>query len=58
MDCGNKQEKQKMIAGKQKNDRESQAEKQRMHKHIEDLQAALERMKTEQRAIMEQARRG
>lgn len=47
-----------MIAGMQKNDRESQAEKQRMHKHIEDLQAALERMKTEQRAIMEQARRG
>lgn len=45
-----------MSASMQKNERDSQSEKQRMHKHIEDLQAALDRMKTEQRAIMEQAR--
>jgi len=38
----------------QTSERDNVSEKQRMHKHIEDLQAALERMKKEQRAVMEQ----
>jgi uncharacterized protein YukE len=38
-------------------DRDHLSEKQQMHQHIEQLQAALERMKTESRAIMEQMNR-
>jgi hypothetical protein len=51
------QEKQRIIATMKKLDRDHLSEKQQMHQHIEQLQAALERMKTESRAIMEQMNR-
>ena len=50
-------ERQRLVTTLKNHDRDNMNEKQQMHKHIEELQAALERMKKESRAIMEQMNR-